>query len=229
MTILITGYNIYLVIPPAIIGGFTALLLTITIAEAIGGTDASYVLAGLGINSLFSGLSILMIYIVSTRYPFAIHLFIGSFINASARNLPLVIGAFIIIISVYPFLAKPLNTLMLGDDYAKQLGYEPSRYRLSAIIIAGSVSSIIVSCFGLIGFVGLVSPHIARLLLKTIDHRTVSPFSAIISATILLLTDDLSRIILSRYIGEIPAGAIVSIIGAPFFLYLLITRLRAGR
>jgi len=228
LSIYILGYNVYLASLTAIIGGLTALAITTVLAESIGGSDSAYVLAGLGVNSLFSGLSILFIYLVASKYPYAVYLLIGSFITASSKQYPLLFLAIAMVLIVYPFIAKPLNTLILGDEYAKQLGYSPRTYRLLAVIVSGIASSLIVSCYGLIGFIGLLSPHIARFTFKTIDHRIVSPLSAIISAIILLLTDDFTRIFLSEYVGEIPAGAIVSVFGAPFFLALILTRFKRG-
>ena len=228
LSIAIMGYNSSIASLFAVIGGLTALALTITIAETIGGTDASYILAGLGINSLFSGLSILLTYIVSTKYAFTIHLLIGSFIIASPKNhLMLIISLTILLIS-YPILAKPLNTLILGDQYALQLGYNPLLYRRLAVILAGVSSSIIVALYGLIGFIGLISPHIARFMIKTVDHRFTIILSGLNASILLLITDDISRIVLSDITGEIPAGAIVSVIGAPFFLFLVIKRFKRG-
>lgn len=226
LSIILFGFNIYVSSSVAIIGGLTALFITISIAETIGGSDTAYVLSGLGVNSLFSGLSILLIYIVSSKYPLAIHLFIGSFALASPDHHLLLMILSIILLSSYFILVKPLNTLMLGDIYAKQLGFNPRFYRSLTIILSGSLASIVVSLYGLIGFIGLVSPHISRFLIKTIDNRLVSPLSGVVSALLLLLTDDFSRMILSNYIGEIPTGAIVSVFGAPFFLFLILTRFR---
>lgn len=221
---------LYITSLSAVIGGLTTLVLTITISEYLGGSDIAYVLVGIGINALFSGLSILLSYIVVNRVPIPPLLMLtGSFINSSLKNIPYLTIALALSLVSYPILAKPLNTMLLGDTYAKQLGYNPRIYRLISVIIAGVSSSIIVSIFGLIGFIGLISPHISRLLFRTSDHRFVSPASALVSAILLLATDSLSRIVFVKYISEIPAGAIVSIIGAPFFISLLISRFRAGR
>ena len=226
LSILLKGYDIALAPLSAIIGGLSALALTILIAEAIGGSDTAYVLAGLGVNSLFSGASILLTYIISAKYPFAIHLLIGSFVTATPKYYPLLSSALIILLVSYPFLAKPLNTLVLGDQYAMQLGYNPIIYRRIAIVLAGISASIIVSLYGLIGFIGLVSPHIARFLLKSMDHRFTIPLSGLTASILLLITDDFARIFLSEVVGEVPAGAIVSVFGAPFFLFLIVSRFK---
>ncbi len=227
LLVLFIGVEIYLVPLTAITGGLIALTLTVLIAESIGGSDISYVLSGIGVNSLFSGASILLSYMILAKQPYAIHILMGSFITASPRWLPHTIIALIIVSTTYPLLAKPLNTLLLGDTYAYQLGVDPGRVRLYSIITAGVASSIIVGCFGLIGFIGLVSPHIARLIARTTDNRIVIPFSGLLAGLILLTTDTLSRTILVSTTGEIPAGAISSVFGAPFFLILLYKRFKA--
>ena len=228
LTILVYGYSLSIAPIAAMAGGLLALSLSIFIAESIGGTDASYVLAGLGVNALFSGLSIMLTYMVAMRYAFAIYFLVGSFTLASDKYyLTMLVSAFILLAS-YPILAKPLNAVLLGDEHAKQLGYNPRIYRFLAVVSAGIASSLIVSCFGIIGFIGLVSPHISRFLIKSVDHRVVIPLSGLVGAILLLLTDDFVRLILSDYVGEIPTGAIVSIFGAPFFLTLLLTRFRRG-
>ncbi len=223
--------SIYYVVLPfvAVVGGLTALFLTITIAEIIGGSDISYVLAGIGINSLFAGLAHLLSFLILVKNPYALYLLAGGFTLASPDyEIPLFISTVIVLV-VYPFLAKPLNALLLGDELVYQIGYNPRYYRLLAIITAGIFSSVIVSYFGLIGFIGLVSPHISRFLLRTGDNRFIIPLSGIVSALLLLITDDLARsVFVNIGIGEVPAGSIVAVIGAPFFLFLILSRYRGA-
>lgn len=209
-------------------GGLLALTITITVSEYLGGSDYAYILVGIGVNSLFSGLSILASQIAMRRLaiPHPMAMLIGSFINVSSRNIPYLLTALLVTIISYPLLSKPLNTIMLGDHYSKQLGYNPRIARFTTIVLAGTTTSIVVSIHGTIGFVGLVSPHLSRLAMKTADQRFIAPSSALISSILLLVTDTLSRTILAKTIGEIPAGAIVSIIGAPLFIYMLISRFR---
>jgi iron complex transport system permease protein len=150
----------------------------------------------------------------------------GTFIHSRPENLPYILLAVILVVVGYVLLAKRLNVIMLGDDHAAQLGVNPNLTRLSASIIAGVSASIIVSQFGVIGFLGLVTPHIARFILKTSDNRLVVPLAMALGSTLLFTTDTLSRSIMTKIIGEVPAGAVISAIGAPFFLILLIRRFR---
>jgi iron complex transport system permease protein len=115
-------------------------------------------------------------------------------------------------------LARRLNTLALGDDYARQVGVGVERTHL-AIILAGSlITAAAVSLGGVISFVGLIVPHMARLVLGP-DHTRLLPVAAIAGAILLVLTDTLARTVLAP--SEIPVGLLTAFIGGPFFLYLL--------
>ncbi len=115
-------------------------------------------------------------------------------------------------------LARRLNTLALGDDYARQVGVQVEKTHL-AIIVAGSLlTAAAVSLGGVISFVGLIVPHMARLVLGP-DHVRLLPVTAIAGAIFLVLADTLARTMLAP--SEIPVGLLTAFIGGPFFLYLL--------
>ncbi|MEM3926174.1 MAG: iron ABC transporter permease [Desulfurococcaceae archaeon] len=228
LCILITGYNVRLIATVAIIGGLLALFLTTSLAEYLSGSDVAYVLAGMSINSLFSGLSILLSYYVVTRYPYASILLVGGFTLSRPGLLPYLLPLAIVVIPTYFILAKRLNVVLLGDEYAMQLGVNPRTTRLISSIISGCIASMVVAFFGIIGFIGLMTPHVSRFLLKTSDNRLVIPMALGLGVGMLYLTDLLSRSIAAPVIGEIPSGAVVSAIGAPFFTLLLIRRFKRG-
>jgi len=209
-------------------GGLLALSLTMFIAEAVGGSDIAYVLAGMGVSAFFSGISILLSYIVVLKTPIAAFALIGSLIAVSRSWMPIILSSIMILSVLYIVLAKPLNAIIIGDDYAAQLGYNPRLYRFVAVVSAGVASAMVVACCGTIGFLGLVAPHLARLLIKSSDNRFVIPLSALLGSTILLIADNISRIYLSTKMGEVPAGALVSILGSIFFIIMLVRRLRRG-
>ena len=226
ISILIYGYSLAITPLFAIIGGLTALALTLIIGDYIGGSDTAYVLSGLGVNSLFAGLSIILVNILSTRYPYIVSLYMGSFTRALPEHHTVLLILVLINIISYIILAKPLNTIVLGDQYSLQLGYNPYSYRRLTLLVAGVSSSITVSIYGLIGFIGLITPHISRLLVKTIDHRFTIPLSGLTGSLILLITDCFTRLVLVDITGEIPTGALVSSIGAPFFIILVLKRFK---
>ena len=110
------------------------------------------------------------------------------------------------------------NLLALGDKNTKSLGFNPNVLRLVISVVAVFLAGISTAYVGVIGFIGLVVPHIGRMLVGS-DHKVLLPFSAILGAFVLLLADTFGRTIASPY--EIPVGVMMAVIGAPFFLYLL--------
>jgi iron complex transport system permease protein len=128
---------------------------------------------------------------------------------------PIVVVGFL---ALLPFV-RDLNALTLGEEEAHALGVEVRRTK--GILLAGSsiVTAIAVAVAGIIGFVGLIVPHVMRLLVGP-DHRVLLPTSAFAGATFLVATDTLSR----SGAAELPVGIVTAFFGAPFFLYLLRTR-----
>jgi iron complex transport system permease protein len=111
-----------------------------------------------------------------------------------------------------------LNIFGLGDEVAKGLGLKVEQTRLFFVIIASLLAGSSVSVVGLISFVGLIVPHISRMLVGS-DYRYLFPTSALVGALLLMLCDTLARMLFDPV--EIPVGIILSFLGAPFFLYLL--------
>jgi iron complex transport system permease protein len=115
-------------------------------------------------------------------------------------------------------LTRRLNTLALGDEYAQQLGIHVERVRIGIILTGSLLAAVAVSLGGLIGFVGLIVPHLARLIAGP-DHVRLFPITVLMGAAFLVLTDTLSRTILAP--SELPVGILMAFVGGPFFLYLL--------
>ena len=122
-------------------------------------------------------------------------------------------------------LPSKMNILMLGDETANSLGLRTERFRFFLIAISSLLSGAAISVAGLISFVGLVVPHIARLLVGS-DYKYLFPASAFQGLTLEVACDTIGRVIMPP--GEIPVSIILSFIGAPFFLYLLRTRETGG-
>ena len=118
-------------------------------------------------------------------------------------------------------LSRKLNVLSLGENNATGLGLDTESLRVVCLMIIGFIVAAIVGSAGIIGFVGLMSPHIVRMLVGS-DNRFVIPAAIAFSATFLLICDVIS--LKMDPLGGIPVGAVISIIGAPIFLYLIIRR-----
>ena len=127
--------------------------------------------------------------------------------------LPVISGCLLLFFS-----SLDLNALSLGEEEALHLGINTGKLRIRIFLIGSIIIASVVSFTGLIGFVGLVIPHIARLLVGP-DHRIMLPASAFLGGIFLILCDVLARTVIAP--TEIPIGAITAIVGAPLFIYLL--------
>ena len=109
--------------------------------------------------------------------------------------------------------------MQLDEEYASSLGVNIERTKKILILVATMMTAAVVSFSGLIGFVGLVAPHVVRLIWHS-DFRTLIPMAAIVGGCFLVIADLIARTVLSP--GEIPVGIVTALCGAPFFIYLLI-------
>ena len=122
--------------------------------------------------------------------------------------------------------ARPLNALLLGEDEAGHLGYRIEHLKRSLVLLVAAAVGAAVAVAGIIGFVGLVVPHLLRLTLGP-DHRLLLPGSALLGASLLLGADLIARVVVAP--AELPIGIVTAIIGGPFFMYLLQRGRRLGR
>lgn len=131
--------------------------------------------------------------------------------------LPFVLGGILI---AY-FFTKDLNMLAMGDDTAQNLGVNTERVRRILLLVGSLITAAAVSISGIIGFVGLIIPHMTRIIIGP-DHRILLPTSAIVGAIFLILCDSLARVATGA--SELPVGVITAMAGTPFFIYLLRSR-----
>ncbi len=135
--------------------------------------------------------------------------------RALAPVMPLVLGAIVLAIA----LAPALNALALGETRAEHLGVDVDRVKRRAIVLAALATGSLVALTGVIGFVGLVAPHLVRLACGP-DHRVVLPGAALLGALLVVLADLAARTIVAP--AELPLGIVTALVGGPFFLYLLL-------
>ena len=183
------------------------------------------VLAGMIVGAFFSSLISLVQYIADPyeALPAIVFWLMGSFSTVTMQDLTVLAPVIIIASAVLLLLRWRINVLSLGDEEAETLGVDIKKIKGTIIICVTLISAASVSLCGIIGWVGLVVPHVARMFVGP-DHRWVLPVSFVIGATYLLLVDDVARSLTS---AEIPLGILTGLIGAPFFAYLL-TRKNVG-
>jgi iron complex transport system permease protein len=208
----------YLLTPIAFIGAMGAACLIYILAWKGGIRPMRMVLAGVAVSAfLGSGISALLVF-YSDRVHGALLWMVG---GLTARSWPHfhIILPYSVFGGILAFLgAKKLNVLNLGDEAAQGLGLPVERTRLLLTAVAALLAASAVSVVGLLGFVGLIVPHMARLLIGS-DHRFLLPAAALLGMTVVILSDTLARTLFAPV--ELPTGIIMAFLGAPFFLYLL--------
>lgn len=208
----------------AFLGAFAISVAVVTLAN-IGGraTSVKLLLAGMALSSVCSAFSSFIVYFSSDNDALKDVTFwlMGSFAGASWENivviLPIVLLAFLFFWSQY----RNLNLMLLGDEAAITLGTDLHRLRQVYLLVSAAVVGFVVYSSGTIGFVGLIIPHLVRMLFGT-DHKKLLPVSALIGAIFLIWADVLCRIIIQGM--ELPVGLLTSMIGAPCFIYLMVRR-----
>lgn len=208
----------YLITPFAFIGALASTILIYLLAWKNGIKPMRMILAGVAVSSfLGAGINALMIF-----FPDRVHGVVGFMVGGLAARTwkhfyllwPYTLAGFALAV----ISARKLNVLMLGDDIATSLGVCVERTRLFFIAISSLLAASAVSIVGLLGFVGLIVPHMSRLIIGS-DHKYLFPASALFGAALLMFCDTVARVVMDPV--EIPVGIIMAFLGAPFFLYLL--------
>jgi len=183
-------------------------------------SPATMILAGVAISYLFNAMSTLIMVTAEADDIAGAYLWqIGTFQNAEWSQLPLMFFITVLGSILIHLMAKRLNLLNLGDDSARSLGLDVDGFRLLCLALISIMVASIVSYTGIIGFVGLVAPHMVRMFIGG-DNKFLIPASMVFGAALLLIADIVARVIVP--VGELPVGIIMSFIGGPLFLFLII-------
>ena len=205
-----------------------ALLTTLAIYALAYMADSSrttIILAGITVSS-FLNAGINTIKLINTDITLNITSFLmGTLSGLTFNKIALPAIGIIAAVLVSFILAKQLNILSLGDDYARSLGLNVPLTRFFLLVLSSIMAGLVVSFAGLLSFIGLIVPHICRTLFGS-DARYLLPTSALLGASFVLICDIIGRLIAAPY--ELPAGIIMAFIGGPFFMYLLLKK-KGGR
>lgn len=183
-------------------------------------SSTKLVLIGVAVSSFFSGITTLIIHIAPREHELRSALFwmSGSLSSGSWKYIPISFLSLILaIIIIYPKY-RELNILVTGEESATVLGVDTKKIRFIIVMVSTFLTGVIVANVGIIGFVGLVIPHITRGLVGG-NHKKLMPLAILLGGLFLILTDTLSRTLFGDV--EIPIGVITSLFGAPFFLNML--------
>lgn len=195
------------------------MLIVFIISKKYGVIDPnSMILSGVMIGAFFSSLILVMVNFLDSSFRSAVYWLLGSLSMADKTSIYFVFTA-VTIFSIFLILdSNKMNLLSLGEEQAFHLGVSVKFSRAKIYIISSLTVGALVSVSGIIGFVGLIVPHIVRLIFGS-DNRFVLPYSFFIGAIFLLISDIVARTVFLP--SEIPIGAVTAFIGSPIFIYLL--------
>lgn len=207
----------------AFAGALGAVLLVVGIAQKTGASKLTIVLAGVAVSSLLSAGSDALITlnpaVVMDRAAFSMGGFSGVGLRQVLPTAPIVLCCVVAAL----LLARHLEVLSMGDEVAASLGVRVGLTRFWVLFIAALLAACAVSIGGLIGFVGLIAPHMARLLFKASFKKLIG-FSFWFGSVLMLVCDLAARVLFRPF--EIATGIVLAFVGAPFFLFLLLTKRR---
>ncbi len=203
----------------AFVGGLLAAGIVYALAwRRTGITPITIILSGVAVNALCGGVIGFLSILYSDRLPSAVQWLNGSLAAKGNASLQMIYVYAIIGWIISFFAIRKANIIRLGDQVAVNLGENVTRIRIMLSILAVFLAAISVAAIGMIGFVGLIVPHMARLLVGS-DYKYMLPMSMAMGAIILLLADTGGRTLFAPL--DIPAGIIMAVIGGPYFLYLM--------
>ncbi|WP_068455678.1 FecCD family ABC transporter permease [Aedoeadaptatus pacaensis] len=215
------------------LSAFLFALLTsvgVMILSRLGGraTSERLILSGLVLSAATSSVATLLVYTAKNRDAIReVNFWLMGSLSGAKMSQIAVIGPIIIALCLFLSVqSRNLNLLLLGDEVAYTLGKDLAKLRSAYIVVVSLLVGLVVYTSGTIGFVGLIVPHMARFLLGT-NHRHLIPGTVLLGASLLLWADVAARNALPA--GELPTGVVVSVVGAPLFVYLIVKNSREAR
>jgi iron complex transport system permease protein len=211
----------------AFAGGITTTLVLTRVVQRHGSLSlATLLLAGIALAAFNTALMGLIAYASDDRELRDLTLWLlGSLSGASWPKVLAVTPFALLVAATLPGLVRGLNGLLLGEAEAFHLGIDVERTKRLIVLIASAAVGAAVAVSGIVGFVGIVVPHLVRLIAGP-DHRIVLPASALLGAMLVLIADLLARMLVRP--AELPLGAVMALIGAPVFLHMVVKRRLAG-
>jgi iron complex transport system permease protein len=205
----------------AFAGALITLIIVFWVARTGGQmTPTRLVLAGIAMSAVLSALTSLLVLTSPDPQLASRVLFwtLGGFAAAQWKLLPLPIAALVLGLGTMLVQARRLNLLMAGDESATALGLDVHRFRQTMFVLTAALTGVMVAVSGVIGFIGLIVPHIVRFLVGA-DHRRALPAVALVGASFAIAADLVARAVISPL--ELPVGIITALVGGPFFIWLL--------
>jgi iron complex transport system permease protein len=206
----------------AFLGAVSAMFLVYNISRVGSRVPvATLLLCGIAVNFFLFAVVGLLEVIASDELHSIVFWLVGGFSNVLWRDIWAILPFILIGIIAAYFYARDLNLLAMGEETAHHLGVNVEKSKQILLVLASLTTAAAVSVCGLVGFVGLMIPHLTRLIIGP-DHRILLPTSTIIGAIFLVICDDLARVVATPFAStlELPVGIITMLFGAPFFIIL---------
>lgn len=208
----------------AFLGAVSVMVIVFLLGKRFGELEPNVLLlSGVMVGAFFSAAILLMMSLLNDSLRTALFWLIGNLSLADKSNLLPVLSITFIIAFILIIISDKFNVISLGSEFAKQVGFNTTKIKNLTYILTSIMIGTLVSVSGIIGFVGLLIPHVCRMIFGT-DNRIIFPASFFIGGSYLIIADTIARIIISP--AELPVGAITALIGAPIFIYLLRRRFK---
>ncbi|RZN65029.1 MAG: iron ABC transporter permease [Candidatus Methanoliparum thermophilum] len=217
---ILLSLNLFYIQIFALLFGLTAVAITYFVSRLVkSSSNLVLVLSGMAVGSLFSALTSFTKYVADPyeKLPAIVFWLMGSLSSVSNKDLLVVIFPMLVSIMILLLIRWKINVISIGDEEARSLGLNTKKFTTLMIICCTILTASAVCISGIIGWVGLVIPHIGRMIVGP-DHRKLLPATLSLGASYLLLVDNFARALTTV---EIPLGILTAIMGAPFFIYLL--------
>ena len=220
------GYMMLIVFPQyyhmlpigSILGSFVTTMVIYGLAYDRGVSPVKMILSGMAVSAVFGAFNDIIKIFFSERLADATSFMVGSLNGVSWADFKMVIPYVGVGLFVCLLLPSKMNILMLGDEMANTLGLRVERFRMFLIMVSSLLAGTSIAVAGMISFVGLIVPHIARLIIGS-DYKYLFPTSILMGYSFVVICDTVGRVILP--VGNLSVSVVLSFIGAPFFLYLL--------
>ena len=219
-----TGFALLPTLPLfGFLGGLLSLVLIYRLAQSQGRLPVhSLLLAGVILNAILTALIMFITTIMDPNRSAGLMAWLmGSLTAPSYPALGVFVLYVAVVLAILMHKAQMLNVMTLGEDIARSLGIETEWVKKQLFVLTALLTGAVVSVSGMIGFVGMVIPHVVRMLVGS-DHRLLFPASALVGGMFLVVSDTIARTLLAP--SEIPVGIVTALAGGPFFLYLLLCR-----
>jgi iron complex transport system permease protein len=199
----------------ALIGAMASLFFVYFVSRKESFLDTStLLLSGIAVSSSLSAITSLLMITSTSDFRRVFFWLLGGFATSSWQDVTFILPYILAGLMALYFFAREMNALLLGEEPAANLGIEVEKIKFLLLFIASSMTALAVCVSGTIGFVGLIIPHITRLIVGP-DHRVLLPASALMGSAFLVFSDTIARL------SGLPVGVITALAGGPFFIYLL--------